>query len=278
MSQFRFNQLFVILMAAGLLGAFAIPPSITDRAKGKEEVLLIPIVKPVRAVVEAMHSKYGGRTAPPGEQPRPDADVAAENFELKRQILFLTHQLEDLRLVEADRKKLGPLLKYLDPVSVLAGDATPGRESIALTPTSDVDMAPGTAVLGGDGLLVGRLIAGRRVRLITDKDYTVTGQFGRWDKEKWTPLPVPKPSVRGIGNGAMRIDNLTREESLKLQTGDWVVLADNEYPSVVQDCQVGQVESIRPLPSKPLFAEIIVKPRADLRKLQEVFIVRKQDR
>src|SRR5258706_257990 len=83
------------------------------------------------------------------------------------------------------RKRLGPLLDYFKPVTVLAGDATPGRESLVLAPASGVDMSAGAPVVGPDGLLVGRLVEGRRVRLVTDKDFTLVGQFGRWENGNW---------------------------------------------------------------------------------------------
>jgi cell shape-determining protein MreC len=276
MSKTRFNQLFVAMMLMGLLSSLVISPAVTGRAKGKEEVLLIPVIKPVRVIAAMFRSKYGHKELPPGETTvRKDPEVAAENSELRQQIVFLNRQLEDLRLVESERKHLGKLLDYFKPVSVIAGDATPGRESLSVLPSAGVDVTPGAPVMGADGL-VGRMADGRRVRLITDKDFTVTGQFGRWENAQWQSLATPKPSVRGIGNGQMRIDNLTNEDAKPLRPGDWVVVADTtDYPAIMQERQIGQIDSIRPMTSKPLFAEIIVKPRTDLRTLKEVLLMRK---
>ncbi len=275
MSQFRFNQLFVVLILLGLLGSLGISPAITERARGKEELLLYPIVKPVRVIAGMFHSKYGRKELPPGEtERRKDPELASENAELREQVVFLTQQLQDLRLVESERKHLGPLLEYFKPVSVIAGDATPGRESLTILPASGVDMSPGTPVMGPEGL-VGRMVEGRRVRLITDKDFTIEGQFGRFADGQWQALATPKPSVKGIGNGQMRIENLTRKEAEPILPGDWVVLSDADYPEILKNRQVGQVESVRAMPTKPLYAEIFVKPRLDLRKLREVLVMRK---
>jgi len=156
----------------------------------------------------------------------------------------------------------------------MAGDASPGRESLTILPTAGVDVSAGAPVMGADGL-VGRMVEGRRVRLVTDKDFTVTGRFGRWENGQWQTLVTPKPSVRGIGNGQMRIDNLTNDDAKPLHPGDWVVIADStDYSPIMQERQIGQIDTIRAMPSKPLFAEIIVKPRTDLRTLKEVLLMR----
>jgi cell shape-determining protein MreC len=263
------------MMLLGLVGSLFISPAVTGRAKGKEELLLYPVIKPVRVIAAMFRSKYGRKELPPGETTvRKDPEVAAENSELRQQIVFLNRQLEDLQLVETERKHLGKLLDYFKPVSVMAGDASPGRESLTILPTSGVDVSAGAPVMGADGL-VGRMVEGRRVRLVTDKDFTVTGRFGRWENGQWQTLVTPKPSVRGIGNGQMRIDNLTNDDAKPLHPGDWVVIADStDYSPIMQERQIGQIDTIRAMPSKPLFAEIIVKPRTDLRTLKEVLLMR----
>jgi cell shape-determining protein MreC len=275
MSKNRFNQLFVAMMLLGVVGSLFISPAVTGRAKGKEELLLYPVIKPVRVIAAMFRSKYGRKELPPGETTvRKDPEVAAENSELRQQIVFLNRQLEDLQLVETERKHLGKLLDYFKPVTVMAGDATPGRESLTILPASGVDVSAGAPVMGADGL-VGRMVEGRRVRLVTDKDFTITGRFGRWEGGQWQTLSTPKPSVRGIGNGQMRIDNLTNEDAKSLHPGDWVIIADTtDYSPIMQERQIGQIDTIRAMPSKPLFAEIIVKPRTDLRTLKEVLLMR----
>src|SRR5438445_1148736 len=140
MSHIRFNQLFILLMVLGLAGALAIPASVTDRAKGKEDLLLYPIVKPIRGIAAIFQRKYGHKTLPPGETaPRLEGDVMAENTVLRQDVISLRKQLEELRLVESERKNLGPLLDYFKPVSVLNNDATPGRESLGIGLAAGVD-------------------------------------------------------------------------------------------------------------------------------------------
>jgi hypothetical protein len=80
----------------------------------------------------------------------------------------------------------------------------------------------------------------------------------------------------------MRIENLTVKEAENvIKPGDWAVISDPDivqdprFRTVLQGRQIGQVETVRPMPSKPLYAEIIIKPRIDLQKLPEVLVMRK---
>src|SRR5260221_4938319 len=105
MSQIRFNQAFIGLVAAGVLGSFIIPPNITDRAKGKVDLLMVPVVKPVRGIAGMFKEKWGDKSLPPGETvQRTDAQLARENSDLRQQVVVLGRQLEALQLVEAERK------------------------------------------------------------------------------------------------------------------------------------------------------------------------------
>lgn len=272
----RFNNVFAICMMSALAGALLIPPAVTDRAKGKADVLLYPVVKPVRGVAASLQRRFGHKSLPPGEtQPRTDADLAAENGELRQQLTYLIKQLEDLRLVEDEYKRLGPLLKYFKPVAVIGGDATPGRDSLGLMPATGVDTAAGAPVMYSDGL-AGRMAAGGRVRLITDRGFKITAEFGRiGEHAQWIPIPNLKASVTGIGDNTMRVDHLFLKDTEGLKPGDMVVISDPELAPIVQNRPLGQIESIRPQTAKPLFAEIIIKPRTDLRKLNKVLVLRK---
>ncbi len=278
MSQIRFNQAFIGILAAGVLSSFLIPPSVTERARGKVDVLLVPVASPVRGIAGIFKSKWGSKSLPPGETAlRPDAQIAAENSGLRQQIILLNHRVEELQLKLAENKRLGELklLDDFEQVGVIGGDASPDRDSLSLMPNSLVNFSPGTAVMCPEGV-VGRMVEGRRVRLITDRGFIVTGEFGRWVDQKWTSIPTPKPSVHGIGRGVMRVENLTMEDARQIKPTDWVVVSDPiDYPKILQGRKIGQVESVQPMSGKPLFAEIIVKPSTDLRQLSEVLVMKK---
>src|SRR4051812_40344179 len=101
MSSTQFNQFFVVLVLLALVGAVVVPQSITQRAQGKADVLLWPVVRPVRAIAAKIHGRVAGKQPLPGEtQVRTDADLATENNLLRQQVTFLTRQLLELKLVE----------------------------------------------------------------------------------------------------------------------------------------------------------------------------------
>jgi hypothetical protein len=276
MSSSRFNTVFGAMTMGAALCALVLPPKATDRVRAHAEVLLLPVSKPTRGIAGMFSRRYGAKTLPPGETVRPtDQKLALENSDLKQQVAFLSHQIQDLRLVEEERKRLGPLLQYFKPVAVIGGDSTPGRESLSILPSSDVDFAKDTPVMCPDGV-VGRLTDARRVRLVTDPGFKITAGFGRWSEGLWKPIDTDKAACTGIGNGAMRIDNLTMKQVEGLKVDDWVVIGeDTDFPKLMHNRPCGVIETIRPIPSKPLFAEIVVKPRVDLRKLSEVLVMRK---
>jgi len=276
MSQLRFNHAFVMMMVGGTACAFLIPPRITERAKGKADVLLYPIVRPVRGIADSIAGRWGEKKLPAGERPRGDGEISRENIELKQQVVFLTQQLEDLRLVEAERKRLGPLLKYFKPVTVIGADSAPNRESLSVTwPVTGADNSPGAGVMWAEGL-AGKFAESGRVRLVTDPGFTVTAEFGRWENGQWQAvLPGTKASVKGVGNGTMKVDHLAVDIAKAVRPGDWVIVSDPTLADAFKTVQIGQVESNQPVPSKPLFAEIIVKPRTDLKRLKEVLVLKK---
>jgi hypothetical protein len=277
MSNSRFNTVFGAMVMGALLCALVIPTSLTDRASKRADLLLTPVAKPARAIASMFSRRWGEKPLPPGETARPtDQTLALENSDLKQQVAFLSSELAALRLVEEERKRLGPLLQYFKPVSVIGGDTTAGRESLSVIPTSGGEFAPGSPVMCPEGL-VGRLTDARRVRLVTDPGYKITAAFVRWaDGGVWKPIDAPKGACTGIGNNTVRIDNLTLKESEVLRPGDWVTVADlTDYPDLIQGRPFAQIKTIRPLAAKPLFAEIIAEPRVDLRKLREVMVMRK---
>ena len=278
MSQERFNHLFLGLMGGGVLCAFAIPPSITMRAQGKVDGLLWPVVKPVRAIAEGMHSKFGRKTLPPGEtRERGESELSLENSKLRQHVAYINQQLEELRYVEAERRRMGDLLDYCTPVAVLGGDSSATRESLSLAPLSGVPLQADLPVLSPEGL-VGKIAEGGRVRVITDRNYTIIAKFGRFVDGTWTIVDTPRASVVGMGGGQMQVTNLTMAEAKDLKPSDWVIIHDPDafgrpFSGILQGRKIGQIDSIRPLPSKPLFAEIVVRPKENLRTLKEVMVM-----
>jgi cell shape-determining protein MreC len=59
---------------------------------------------------------------------------------------------------------------------------------------------------------------------------------------------------------------------------DWVVVADSEYPDLLQGYRVAEVVRIRKSRSTPMFAEIDVKPQGNLLTLNEVMVLTGEQR
>ena len=53
------------------------------------------------------------------------------------------------------------------------------------------------------------------------------------------------------------------------------IVSDPSLSDAFKTVQIGQVESNQPDPAKPLFAEIVIKPRTDLKRLKEVLVLKK---
>jgi hypothetical protein len=69
------------------------------------------------------------------------------------------------------------------------------------------------------------------------------------------------------------------KEAEGLKAEDWVMIDDPEsYPSLLQGRKIGQIESVKPSTRNPLFAEIIVRPKVDLRRLKEVMVLTGRNR
>ena len=58
-----------------------------------------------------------------------------------------------------------------------------------------------------------------------------------------------------------------------LKPGDWVVVRDEDWPNVLQRYRVGRVEKVQQWSQGAGFAEIEVKPPADLMQLREVLVL-----
>ena len=280
----RFNTVFAALLALAFLSAFVLPPQLGNRLRGIQSVFA-PVSRPTRAVASAARNKI----APHRHNDTRDAtDVKVENEQLRVVVMSLSGQLEELRRVTNDLDKLGDVRQHCTRFKVI-GDDSGTRDSLMLAASSRDGVREAQPVLTGHGL-VGMIErvggAGAQVRLITDRDFKVSGRFVRFDpkrKEGEQTLATKIPLVRGAGNGLLVIDNIElRETTLtddpqkeKVAVGDYVKLEDPLWPPNLTGKLLGQVESITQQNGAPQHALIKVKPLLDLMQLREVMVMNK---
>jgi cell shape-determining protein MreC len=279
MSHLKFNHVFVALMLLSAACAFVIPLRVTNPLRAQFQSLFAPVSRPVGALASWVHGKA---VRPDAIDPRDANAVAQENQRLKTSLANLQSQIKTLQDITAERQLLGDVLPLCTPAPVVGADAG-NRESLSIQ--SGAGFKEGMYALYWGGI-VGRidragLSGGAQVRLVTDPGFSVQGSFGRFITDSrgqpvFQSIKAPAPLVQGAGKGGMIIRRLPLEEVSEVQKGDWVVVQDSDWPITLQGYKLGVVESKEPAPGAPLFAEIHLKPMANLLQLREVMVMNKQ--
>jgi len=280
----RFNQVFVGLLVLAILSAFVLPVDLTNRLRGIQG-LFAPVSRPTRAVASSVHNRFVKN-----RDTRDVTTVKEENAELRVLVMSISGQLDELRRVANDMDRLGDVRALCTRFKVV-GDDSGTRDSLAVAASTRDGVRETQPVLSGQGLVgvierVGP--AGAQVRLITDKDFKVSGRFVRFDTKSKTgeqTLATKIPLVRGAGNGLLEVQNIEVKETAlsddplkeKVAVGDYVKLDDPAWPPNLAGRLLGQVESITQQSGAPQHALIRVKPLLDLTTLHEVMIMNKLD-
>ena len=268
-------------MALALLGSFVIPRNYTDKAAPQVQSLFWPASAPVRSVARRLHSALGD-DAVHRKQNVEDARLEVES--LRAEVAYLKTQLEAERQRNLNISRLPPALRELcAPVSVVGGD--PGtRDSLAIAGGLPDAVRGGMFVLYPGGV-VGQLskvgAAGGQVRLVTDPGFRVRAGFSglrptKDGKPESGPIDTPTVLVEGIGKNTLRINQgLTMDDvaNAKIAPGDWVIVRDRDWPSVLSGMRIADVVKVSPRPDAPLFAEVILQPSTNLMLLDEVMVV-----
>jgi rod shape-determining protein MreC len=284
MRSLKFKHVFALLMVISFIAAFLLP-RYTTRAKPQLEALFAPVSRPAGAVGYWLRVKFGPKKVV--DESVPLDDVRAENEKLRAEVIYLSQQLDVLKKINADRDELGEIRAYCTPIQVVGDDASQSpSQSLNLNGSSSDGLHAGQPVLCASGI-VGRITsvgaAGAQARLITDRDFRITGFFSRYEQSddgglKLLKIPTTPPVLKGIGQNRMVIENLDMKETAdaKLQVGDWVILDDpTSWPEQLLGYPVGKIISIAPMRSHPLQAEIVVEPQVVLSRLQEVMVLTK---
>jgi hypothetical protein len=286
MSHIRFNHVFFFLMFVAALCVFVIPARISGVAQGQLQFLFIPVAKPVHALAGWAHDRMAPKTVKDEESPdhpRTPAELIRENDDLRMQVATLTSQLDQLRELNADRERLGPLRERCTPIGV-EGFESGLRDSLTLSGSMRDGLKEGMVVLCPDGI-VGKLTkvgAGNsRVQLITDKGNRTSVGFARFGKDShgatvFTSISYPMVVAIGQGKRTMLVKNQPAENVKGvIEADDWAVLDDPEWPRSAWNYRIGRVESIVPQAGAPGFVEIHINSIIDLMLLKEVMVLTK---
>ena len=278
----RSTPLFLALMAACLLSAFALPARVTTAVRGPFQNLFWPVARPTRAIATAVDRR--ARPAGPTDdaspdQPRPADKVFAENAALRSALTALSVKFDQLSRINADRKLVGDIRDLCQPATVTGGDSSGLRETLTVTGV-DASAAGRPVVHGTD--LVGRVqaagLTGAAVQLITDPGVAFTVRIERYAPDAAGRLTLARvgtlrPLVRGVGHGMMAIRSmLTMQQvaELHLAVGDRVALDDDQWPANVQGFAAGQIASVDHQSAAPLLAEVSIRPATNLSRVDEL--------
>ena len=281
----RFNTVFVGLLVLAFLSAFVLPPELGNRLRGVQ-AMFAPVSRPTRAIASAARN----RIAPKQHRDTRDAaEIKNENERLRVLVMSLSGQLGELQRVTKDLDRLGDVREHCTRFRVI-GDDPSTRDSLLLAASERDGVREQQPVLSGQGF-VGMIErvgpAGAQVRLITARDFKVSGRFVRFNAKSSTPdqtLATKIPLVRGAGNGTLVIDNIELKETAlsgdpkeTVAVGDYVKLDDPLWPPNLSGKLLGRVESVTQQSGAPQHALITVKPLLDLMQLREVMVMNKLD-
>jgi cell shape-determining protein MreC len=278
MLKLTFNKMYAALLIIAVISVLVVPKTVSDGAKRRFQRAFEPVSRPVRVALGPVYSRLH---PPPLETqgPRTYAELAADNEQLRLQNANLMAQVQKLQQLNAVREAVGNLRDVTRPMKVIGADPSTIRKSIVLQGSTQ-DLHLGQAVLHNGGL-AGRLdrigvSGGAQAQLLSDPGFRITAKFGRFIDGQVPFQPVGDFSclLEGDGRQGMSARNVTMKQAhdVGLAVGDWVVIADDDYPMILQGYRIGQITTIGPARA-PLFAQITVQPLANLLTLPEVMMV-----
>ena len=289
MSHFRFQHVFYGLMGLSALVAFAMPPRYGDRYQPQIQVLFWPVARPVSSMAQAVTR----RVSPPiTDDRRPDMDIRAENERLRVDNAWLHAQLAELSRKDQELGKLGTLKDRCVLTKVIGGDAG-SRESIQITGTSLEGMRQDMYVLTSEGLVgqIARIwIGGAQVRLVSDPGFRIRCRFWRFESGEMRPLAIPPVLVQGTGRGELRVlsqlplaaigldanlQTVKNSDSPTLAENDYLIVDDGDCPPL-KGVKIGRVMQIDRRRDARLFADVLVRPITNLKRLSEVMVMTRE--
>ena len=293
MSYLRFNHVFFALMGLSALSALVIPSRYATKFQPQIQSLFAPVSRPVWSVAAWVSNRV---TPPAANDPRSAQDIRQENQRLRAQLARLQAQVDELSRRDAALSELGQKRELCRIAKVVGADAGT-RDSLAIAGSSFDGLREEQYVLSPVGL-VGQIqragAAGAQVRLLTDRAFHIRVRFRRFfpgsNPPRYVDVATPLVLAEGTGNGTMVVRGLALSaigldadlrpqpgnDGALLKAGDVAVVADGECPSALQGEPIGRVTRILHRRDHLLFAEIVIQPEADVRRLTEVMVMTKE--
>jgi rod shape-determining protein MreC len=192
-----------------------------------------------------------------------------ENIDLRRRVVALTTENLKLRQAEGDLRRIRSLLAYAEQFDMETSMAqtimldTSGRFKSIIINQGSADGVEVNDVIANANGLVGRVVLTTKdlskVQLITDSNCSVGALIERTRRQG---------IVRGDGGATIELFDIPALADV--QPGDRILTAgiDGIYPRGIP---IGTV--IRAEPGQSLFKEVIVRPEADFRSIEEVIVI-----
>jgi rod shape-determining protein MreC len=192
-----------------------------------------------------------------------------ENIELRRRVVALTTENLKLRQAEGDLRRIRSLLAYAEQFDMETSMAqtimldTSGRFKSIIINQGSADGVEVNDVIANANGLVGRVVLTTKdlskVQLITDSNCSVGALIERTRRQG---------IVRGDGGATIELFDVPALADV--QPGDRILTAgiDGIYPRGIP---IGTV--LRAEPGQSLFKEVIVRPAADFRSIEEVIVI-----
>jgi len=307
--------LLILLLGSGVF--YLLGPTAAARVRSLTNVVLVPFGDGGMEITTAVRSAWGGVELPGGGRLTPGRvqRLIEENITLRGQVETLESRYEQLR---AERREVDELYDRwpgfdcaVIPARVVAAGSLPYGASRLLNVGTSKGVGPGSPVttrgiltdrakaipLGlaavSRSAMVGRIVSSgpfcARLRLVTDRDYTIHAQIVRIidpDRPREVMVTVDGETVlrplteaindpidvqaRGDGADGMRIEEFSADH--KVRAGDWL-MTRREDPLFPVRIRIGMVTEVRADASKPHFVTARVRPHADLDTLRRVYVV-----
>ena len=282
-------QTYFILMLIALTSVIFGRQDAMGWLRSSVQGLLLPVTQPMHVVAAWVHAD----PQPTVDATKTPAQWAAENEQLRLQVINLQGQLAELAELQSERDRLGKELRNLCTPMKVTGIEAGSNDLLVNVPVGE-SAEVGDPVLHA-GRLVGRIretgVFGARVRVLTDERTQLAVTFGRWEpgvgfvEAQLAPPPPDAETIYGYnvllveGNGHGEL--VTDAQPLQaldgvwpVKVGDLVVLNDpREWPPELARITVGTVSAVKPRTGAAGFADVVIQPAANMRTLSEVQVM-----